>query len=218
MRELDLKRVFTLFMMLILFIGFCGPVFSESSDKTDIIAELLAGRTTDWQGAASQLSELQLPLALAAVELLKFKAVHSEIPLDTDAAENFAGLVRQRIERSLMISFTQTDNCRQPVEAYEVVLAGQKLLVPTHYVADIKLTITACRPDGEAGTVFPEFCIDIFSQSPLAAHSLKIDGNAKIADSSATSTYLYCKSPGLTELVVDVDRDERSNNICGKTL
>jgi hypothetical protein len=75
-----------------------------------------------------------------------------------------------------MISFTQTDNCRQPVEAYEVVLAGQKLLVPTHYVADIKLTITACRPDGEAGTVFPEFCIDIFSQSPLAAHSLKIDG------------------------------------------
>lgn len=201
MRELDLKRVFTLFLMLILFIGFCDPVFSESSDKTDIIAELLAGRTTDWQGAASQLSELQLPLALAAVELLKFKAVHSEIPLDTDAVENFAGLVRQRIERSLMISFTQTDNCRQPVEAYEVVLAGQKLLVPTHYVADIKLTITACRPDGEAGTVFPEFCIDIFSQSPLAAHSLKIDGktipSSKIRLSVISDGYKLTWQPDL---------------------
>jgi len=81
----------------IIFIAFC-LLFSyqllifAQQPETNIPAELqelLQGKSSDFRSAASQLKETDLPAALAIVELLKFKALHQEIPASIDQINVF---------------------------------------------------------------------------------------------------------------------------------
>lgn len=192
--NLQLKHVLIVCLMLF----FCFLNFSAFAGQEKLlaqVADLLSSKTTDYSGVVSQLSDRQLPLALAAAELLKFKAAHSEITLSVDEAESFAGLINQRIEHSQVISFKQNDICCSPVESWEIVFEGQKLIVPAHFTADLDLAIVGYQPTGEAGSIFPFFCIDVFSQTPLVTNSFKIDGETihsgkiKIARKSDSENY-----------------------------
>ena len=76
----------------IVFIAFCllfsyqFLIFAQQP-ATNIqveLQELLQGKTLDFSSAAAQLKEADLPAALTIVELLKFKALHQEIPASID--------------------------------------------------------------------------------------------------------------------------------------
>jgi hypothetical protein len=142
------------------------------------LKELLQGKSSDFTAAASQLKETDLPVALAVIELLKFKALHQEIPASLDQINNFESQIVARLENSSVVSFTKTDTCRKKVEATEIKVAGQKIAIPEYYISEAGLTITGVIPTGEAGTVFPDIQVNLFSQSNITEYSLVIDGNA----------------------------------------
>jgi hypothetical protein len=139
------------------------------------LQELLQGKTSDVSSAASQLKETNLPTALAAVELLKFKALHREIPVNVGQINDFETIIKSRLKNSSVVSFSRTETCRKKVEAKEIQISGRKVLIPQHYVANNNLAVTSVMPAGEAGTIFPDVQVTVFSQSPLTAYSLTID-------------------------------------------
>jgi hypothetical protein len=139
------------------------------------LQELLQGKSSDFTAAASQLKETNLPAALAVIELLKFKALHREIPVNVDQINDFEAIIESRLKNSSVVSFSRTETCRKKVEAKEIEIAGQKIAIPEYYTAEVGLSITGVIPTGEAGTIFPDVQVTFFSQSPLTAYSLTID-------------------------------------------
>ncbi len=142
------------------------------------LQELLQGKTSDFSSAAAQLKEADLPAALTIVELLKFKALHQETPASIDQINKFESQIKYRLAKSSVVSFSKTDACRKKIEAKEIEIAGQKLVIPEYYIAEVGMAITGVIPTGEAGTVFPDFQVNLFSQSNITEYSLVIDGNA----------------------------------------
>jgi hypothetical protein len=167
----------------IVFIAFC-LLFSyqllifAQQPETNIpteLQELLQGKSSDFCSAASMLKETDLPAALAVVDLLKFKSLHQEIHASIDQINDFETQIKSRLEKSSVVSFSKTDTCRKKIEAKEIEVAGQKLVIPEFYIADIGLAITGVIPNTEAGTMFPVIQIDVFSQTEIAEYCLKID-------------------------------------------
>jgi hypothetical protein len=72
----------TIFIAFCLLFSYQFLIFAQQPETTfpTEIQELLQGKSSDFRSAASQLKETDLPAGLAAVELLKFKALHQEIP------------------------------------------------------------------------------------------------------------------------------------------
>jgi hypothetical protein len=168
----------------IIFIAFCllfshqFLIFAQQPEtKFPVeLQKLLQGKSSGFSSAASQLKETDLPAALAAVELLKFKALHREIPVNVDQINDFEAIIESRLKKSSVVSFSKTETCRKKVEEKEIEISGRKILIPQHYVADNKLAVTSVMPAGETGTIFPDIQITFFSQTPLTAYSLRIDG------------------------------------------
>jgi len=142
------------------------------------LQELLRGKSSDFSSAASQLKETDLPAALAVIELLKFKALHQEISASVDQIKSFESKIKSRLENSSVISFSKTDTCCKKIEAKEIEITGQKLVIPEYYIAEVSLAITGVIPTGEAGTIFPDIQVNIFSQSDITEYGLFIDGKA----------------------------------------
>ncbi|MFZ5952456.1 MAG: hypothetical protein ACOYXC_17275 [Candidatus Rifleibacteriota bacterium] len=170
----------------IIFIAFCllfsyqFLIFAQQP-TTNIPAELqelLQGKSSDFSSAASQLKETDLPTVLAVIELLKFKALHQEISANVDKINAFESQIKSKLAKSSVVSFSKTDTCCKKIEAKEIEIAGQKLVIPEYYIAEVSLAITGVIPTGEAGTVFPDIQINIFSQSALTEYGLFIDGKA----------------------------------------
>ncbi len=149
---------------------------AEAASLPASIAELLSGKTADYNNVACQVSEHQLPVALAAARLLKFRALHDESPLSINEATAFEELLLERISSARQIAFSQNEICRQMVPQQEIEFNGQKLVVPTHYLADTTLAVIDFKPQGEAGCLFPDFNIEVFSQTRLTKVTLAIDG------------------------------------------
>lgn len=173
-------RIYAPFMaILLLFYIFAGqPAIANPNALPESVAELLSGKTTDFSSVVSQLPDQQLLSALSAGEMLKFKAAHGEISLDVSGASAFINLINKRLEQSQIVSFVQNDTCCKPVEQREIVYEGQRLIIPAHFTAELDLAIISCAPAGEAGSICPDFCVNVFSQSPLTDKILKIDGEA----------------------------------------
>lgn len=173
-------RIYAAFMaILLLFSIFAGqPAIANPNALPESVAELLSGKTTDFSSVVSQLPDQQLLSALSAGEMLKFKAAHGEISLDVSGASAFINLINKRIEQSQIVSFVHNDTCCKPVEQREIVYEGQRLIIPAHFTAELDLSIISCAPAGEAGSICPDFCVNVFSQSPLTDKILKIDGEA----------------------------------------
>ncbi|MBF0501643.1 MAG: hypothetical protein HQM09_16000, partial [Candidatus Riflebacteria bacterium] len=75
----------------VLIIVFCltsGVTFGESQ-RPKGLADLLSGSTIDSGGILSSLDEKDLPLALVASEILKFRALHGEIALSAKSVQDF---------------------------------------------------------------------------------------------------------------------------------
>ncbi|PKK88420.1 MAG: hypothetical protein CVV64_18885 [Candidatus Wallbacteria bacterium HGW-Wallbacteria-1] len=166
----------TILLVFCYFVGLSAT--ADTNSLPESVVELLSGKTTDFTGVANQIPEHQLPTALAAVKALKFRALHGETSLSNNEAETFETILLDRMSTARQVAFSQNETCRKKVEQHEIMFDGQKLLVPTHFVADTALAIIDCRPKGEAGSLFPDFNIEVFSQSPLTEVTLAINGNA----------------------------------------
>ncbi|MBI3038102.1 hypothetical protein HYY75_03475, partial [bacterium] len=73
-------------------------VFARPSQAPSDLANLLSGKSTDIQAVLSSIEEKDIPLALAVVESLKFKALHGESKLTLDAIEQFKNAVEKRLK------------------------------------------------------------------------------------------------------------------------
>ncbi|HNX76533.1 MAG TPA: hypothetical protein PLM07_18330 [Candidatus Rifleibacterium sp.] len=166
----------TILLVFSYFVGLSAT--ADTNSLPESVAELLSGKTTDFTGVANQIPEHQLPTALAAAKLLKFRALHGETSLSNNEAEAFEMILLDRMSAARQVAFSQNETCRKKIEQHEIMFDGQKLLVPAHFVADASLAIIDCRPKGEAGSLFPDFNIEVFSQSPLTEVTLAINGNA----------------------------------------
>jgi hypothetical protein len=178
MKLLRAKELISLFCIICLLFTYQHSVQAKESESQlpELLNELLTGKTSAFSFVAAQLPETDLPAALAAVELLKFKALHQEIPLTVEQVSKFETLIKSRLQNSFIVSFSKTQSCVKKVEAKEIEIAGQKFLVPEFYIADTGLAITGLLPAGEAGTIFPDLSVNVYSQSALTEYGLTIDG------------------------------------------
>jgi len=149
--------------------------FGESPRLTDL-ADLISGSTSDSAGVLSSLEEKDLPVALAASEIVKFRALHGEIPLQVKDAEDFRIGVVKRLESANCVSLKKTDACSVSVAARSVELAGQKIEVPTYYTIPGGLVISSVSPEGEAGTLLPDIRVGFSANARLTTHEIAIDG------------------------------------------
>ena len=117
MRQSNLTR-FSFFipvlLMAVLFVYTSTINFAQNQNSKlpGCIQELLTGKTSEISSALSQLSDSDLPAALASIELLKFKALHNEISLTSKDVSTLKMLITNRIDKSSTVSFTETDTCR----------------------------------------------------------------------------------------------------------
>jgi hypothetical protein len=148
------------------------------SEIPEALTELISGESSDFHGVASSLKETDLPYALSMVKLLKFKALHHEIPVNIDAINEFETSIKSRIEHATAVSFVRNESCLKRVEKQEIEIEGQKLTIPEYFVSEMGLAITKLIPTGEAGTIFPDIQANFFSDSPITEYRLSIDGKA----------------------------------------
>ncbi|KAF1079231.1 MAG: hypothetical protein GQF41_4484, partial [Candidatus Rifleibacterium amylolyticum] len=179
MKSSNLRAHATFLTILLVFCCFiANSAVVDTDGIPEAVTELLSGKTTDFTGVANQIPEHQLPTALAAAKLLKFRALHGETSFSSNEAEAFETILLDRMSATRQVAFSQNETCRKKIEQHEIMFDGQKLLVPAHFVADAALAIIDCRPKGEAGSLFPDFNIEVFSQSPLTEITLAINGQA----------------------------------------
>lgn len=165
--------------ILLVFCYFVGQsATANTNNLPESVIELLSGKTTDFNSVAIQISEHQLPATLAAAKLLKFRALHGETSLSSNEADAFEAILLDRMSTARQVAFSQNETCRKKIEQHEIMFDGQKLLVPTHFVANTNLAVISYQPKGEAGSLFPDFSIEGFSQSSLTEITLAIDGQA----------------------------------------
>lgn len=151
------------------------------SAQTDITAaspleSLLNGSSTDIPGTLSSLNDADLPLALAVVEALKFKASHEEISLSRDAIDSFSRGLEARLAKASSVSISKTFACPVSMPSREQVLAGVRLTVPAHFVAVPVLTIADFGPQDEAGTPFPDIWVSFFGAKKPVVARFSLDG------------------------------------------
>lgn len=182
--NLRIYIVFQTLMLLFCLLVFQPAISKESSLQTPLV-ELLTGKTADYTNVASLVHEYQLPTALAAASLLKFRALHGEGYLSANEANAFEKLILDRLSSSKLVAFSKNELCQKIVSRQKIDFNGQKLIVPMHYIADTTLAIIDFSPQGEAGCLFPDFNIEVFSQTRLAKISLVVDG--LIVDSNSIS-------------------------------
>jgi len=198
---------------------------ADTNSLPESVIELLSGKTTDVAGVANQIPEHQLPTALAAAKLLKFRALHGETSLSSNEAESFETILLDRMSTARQVAFSQNETCRKKVEQHEIMFDGQKLLVPAHFVADAALAIIDCRPKGEAGSLFPDFSIEVFSQSQLTEVTLAINGqtvNTKniLIKQSANAFELSYRTPATPDSLLAIGTHTAEitiNNQAGET-
>lgn len=177
MKSSNLRAHAVFLAILLVFCYFVGQsATADINSLPESVIELLSGKTTDVTGIANQIPEHQLPTALAAAKLLKFRALHGETSLSSNEAESFETILLDRMSTARQVAFSQNETCRKKVEQRQIMFDGQKLLVPEHFVADTNLAIISCQPKGEAGSLFPDFSIEVFSQSQLTEVTLAING------------------------------------------
>jgi len=214
----------TILLVFCYFVGLSAT--ADTNSLPESVVELLSGKTTDFTGVANQIPEHQLPTALAAAKLLKFRALHGETSLSSNEAEAFETILLDRMSTSRQVAFSQNETCRKKVEQREIMFDGQKLLVPTHFVANTDLAIIDCRPKGEAGSLFPDFNIEVFSQSPLTEMTLAINGQAVntrniLINQSANTFELSYRTPATPDSFLSIGTHTAEitiNNQSGETV
>jgi len=212
--------------ILLVFCYFVGQsATTDINNLPESVIELLSGKTTDFTGVANQIPEHRLPTALAAAKLLKFRALHGETSLSSNEAEAFETILLDRMSTARQVAFSQNETCRKKIEQHEIMFDGQKLLVPAHFVADAALAIIDCRPKGEAGSLFPDFSIEVFSQTQLTEVTLAINGqtvNTKniLIKQSANAFELSYRTPATPDSLLAIGTHTAEitiNNQAGET-
>lgn len=226
MKSSNLRAHAVFLAILLVFCYFVGQsATADTNSLPESVIELLSGKTTDVTGVANQIPEHQLPTALAAAKLLKFRALHGETSLSSNEAESFETILLDRMSTARQVAFSQNETCRKKVEQREIMFDGQKLLVPAHFVADAALAIIDCRPKGEAGSLFPDFSIEVFSQSQLTEVTLAINGqkvNTKniLIKQSANAFELSYRTPATPDSLLAIGTHTAEitiNNQAGET-
>ena len=147
-------RVFALLAVLV----FVGSFFLAAQPDTseNSLEALISGTTSDAAAVLSALKDEDLPLALSAAEVLKFKSLHGDGRVTLQDAESFRSAVEQKIKEAKTVSLAKTEICTVAVPQRKAMIAGQEIIIPAHFRAPEPLRIVETKPDGEAGTIFPE--------------------------------------------------------------
>lgn len=226
MKSSNLRAHAVFLTILLVFCYFVGQsATTDINNLPESVIELLSGKTTDFTGVANQIPEHRLPTALAAAKLLKFRALHGETSLSSNEAEAFETILLDRMSTARQVAFSQNETCRKKIEQHEIMFDGQKLLVPAHFVADAALAIIDCRPKGEAGSLFPDFSIEVFSQTQLTEVTLAINGqtvNTKniLIKQSANAFELSYRTPATPDSLLAIGTHTAEitiNNQAGET-
>ena len=175
-------------------------LFGEEANKTPLEA-LLAGTSRDGASVLSSIEERDLPLALAAAEILKFRAVHGDIPFSPKEADDFHSAVSSRLQNAGTVSLKKTDVCSTPVPERVVELAGQKITIPAHYIAEQPLIILDSAPKDEAGTLLPDLQVFYRSAQPLSKYVFTLDGKPLTPLSVSRETLSYRPPVSLTNIL-----------------
>lgn len=167
-------RVFALLSILV----FVGSLFLAAQPETtgNSLEALISGTTSDSAAVLSTLKDEDLPLALSAAEVLKFKSLHGDEKVTVQDAEGFKAAVEQKIKTARTVSLDKTETCTVPVPQRKATIGGQEIIIPAHFRAPEPLQIVEAKPEGEAGTIFPEIRIAYVSDSmPVSARFLLDD-------------------------------------------
>lgn len=157
-----------------------SAITEESSPPETVIpgifSDLLVGTSADTQSAVSSVAETDLPLALTLCETLKHKALHKDIALSPEAVEQVRASLEKRFEVSPIVSYKQTSTHTQKIPAREIIIEGQRLTVPEHFLAPIPFAITDFSPQGEAGTPFPMIAVSFAGGKPPMTSRMTLNG------------------------------------------
>lgn len=166
-------RVFVLLSLLVFVGSFSLAAQPDASGNS--LETLISGTTSDTADVLSTLKDEDLPLALSAAEVLKFKSLHGDGRINVQDAEAFRSAVEQKIKEAKTVSLAKTETCTVSVPQRKALIAGQEVIIPAHFRAPEPLQIVETRPDGEAGTVFPEIRIAYVSDNMPVSARLLID-------------------------------------------
>ncbi|KAF1079498.1 MAG: hypothetical protein GQF41_4056 [Candidatus Rifleibacterium amylolyticum] len=222
MKSSNLRAHAVFLTILLVFCYFVGQsAATDINNLPESVIELLSGKTTDFTGAATQIPEHQLPSALAAAKPLKFRALHGEISLSSNEAESFETILLDRMSTARQVAFSQTKTCRKKIEQHKIMFDGQKLLVPAHFVADTNLAVIGYQPKGETGCLFPNFNIEVFSQSALIEVTLAINGQTVDAQNflikqNLNTFELYYRTPAVLESLFTIGTHTAEISITNK--
>lgn len=177
-------------LILIVFSFAAVLLFGEQGPEPSLEA-LITGSSSDSVGVASSIEERDLPLALAASEIVKFRALHGEIPLTAKSAEEFKAALMKRMESAKNVSMNKTESCSVAVAARSLEIAGQRIDVPAHFTIPEGLIISSVSPDGEAGTLLPDIRVAFFADAQLKEHTVTIDGKRVSPVTTGKNALLY---------------------------
>lgn len=155
-------------LVLIFLITASFVLFSADEKPTlsQTLSDLLTGKNSNIQVVLSSAEDRQIPLVLAVCNLLKFRAVHKEIPLSAVDVEKFEKALNDQVVKSTQVSWSKNRTCTIPIFAQEIAIAGNKITVPAHFIAPQKFEITGFSPTDEAGTLLPEICVSFAGALP----------------------------------------------------
>ena len=94
------------------------------------LQDIVQGKSFDLTSIAASLQDTDLPSAFAIIEVLKFKALHQEISVTTEQVSDFEALIKNRLQSSSVVSYFETETCRNKVNSFEIEILGQKIIVP----------------------------------------------------------------------------------------
>lgn len=177
-------------LIIIIFSFAAVLLFGEQGSEPSLEA-LIVGSSSDSAGVASSIEERDLPLALAASEIVKFRALHGEIPLTAKDAEEFRATLMRRMENAKSVSTIKTESCSVAVAARSLEIAGQKIDVPAHFTIPEGLIISSVYPADEAGTLIPDIRVTFFADAQLKEHAVTIDGKRVSPVTAGKNTLLY---------------------------
>jgi len=166
----DIRRV--LLLVAVFVVG--GVLFAADQAIPDSLQKILAGSSSDGSAIGS-IGERDLPTALSVIEALKFRAVHHDVAASNQDVAALRKAIEARLAKARTVSLAKTASCSIPVPARRVNIDGNLLEIPAHFIAPLDLAITGFGPQGEAGTMLPDFWVSFSAASEPVRAVLTLD-------------------------------------------
>jgi hypothetical protein len=169
------KNVSFFFLVAVLFILALFTNLSAENPLPQGLSDLITGRTTDTKGVMSGLDDPQIPEAITLCDVLRHKALHKEIKLSPEAVVLFKATLETRLKSSEWVSLAKTTTHILRIPAREIIVEGQKLTIPEHFLAPPPFAVIDHSPHGEAGSLWPEIRVTFQGGKPPVSSTMFLD-------------------------------------------